>query len=215
MVVHAGRYFESKSIFLGIIIRIGLSITRVHLDSKKEIAAERGRRKVERAAAYFISREGFRQVVPDVVHLSPAAEETGAILCQLPITSGESRETSIDDQSSISKTRVVRCRAVAEKDGIPSEDLVFGFDLNERLLALSIHPGCSQHPTATVTPTTVDFASLYRERPGILSTAPSRRWSEVIDFVQQTWRLVERRMGVLEKYSDLSVGSIETSHLSR
>ena len=150
-------------------------------------------------------------MVPDVVYLSPAAEETGAILCQLPITSGESREPSIDDQSSTSKTRVVRCRAVTEKDGIPSEDLVFGFDLNERLLALSIHPGCSQHPTTTVTPTTADFASLYRERPGIFSIAPFRRWSEVIDFVQQTWRLVERRTGVLEKYSDLSVGSIETS----
>ena len=48
VLVHAGRYFELKSIFLGIIIRIGLSITRVHLDSKKEIAAERGRRKVQR-----------------------------------------------------------------------------------------------------------------------------------------------------------------------
>ena len=48
---------------------------------------------------------------------------------------------------------------MAEEDGIPSEDLVFGFDLNERLLALSIHPGCSPHPNASVTPTTVDFAA--------------------------------------------------------
>ena len=187
----------------GIIIRIGLSIMTVHLDSlmptKRNSRGKRQEKTRERAAAFFMSREGFRQVVPDVLHLPPASEETGAILCQLPATSDVSRQPYVGDQSSILKTQVVRCRSVAEEDGIPPEDLIFGFDLNEQLLALSINPGRSPLPSTSITPTTVDFALRHRERPEILSTAHSCRLSDVIDFVQQTWRLVERRTGVLEQ----------------
>jgi len=99
-------------------------------------------------------------------------------------------------------------------------DVTFGFELNEQLLALSIQPSppqqeeqplslpnepvalleqvCSSlelvNNSAGFIATKPDFAARYRERPELLDPPKSRRSYEIVDFISQAWKRIERKL---------------------
>ncbi|XP_057368091.1 mucin-17-like [Daphnia carinata] len=63
----------------------------------------------------------------------------------------------------------------------------------------------SSSPEMSTTPTAVDFASRYRERPELLNPPHSRRSYEIVDFISQAWKRIERKLD--EQQQQRGVGS--------
>ncbi|KAI9563051.1 hypothetical protein GHT06_010508 [Daphnia sinensis] len=63
----------------------------------------------------------------------------------------------------------------------------------------------SSSPEMSTTPTAVDFASRYRERPELLNPPISRRSYEIVDFISQAWKRIERKLD--EQQQQRGVGS--------